>query len=145
MGLISWIKKMLPLWIHNTRMVRHVKKSYSSPGEYTVRCMCKPSAKVLVLKHASQPKGCQAASCCRMWVQEVGRIYYNLDSKLHSPQPIGNLDERRWRDVCAHVSQQHLWSEILFVWDMEYNCVFSTRVDPNYALEKIPIFLIVHV
>lgn len=29
-------------------------------------------------------------------VREVGGIYYNLDSKLRSPQPIGNSDELRW-------------------------------------------------
>lgn len=28
-------------------------------------------------------------------VREVGGIYYNLDSKLRSPQPIGNPDELR--------------------------------------------------
>lgn len=28
-------------------------------------------------------------------VREVGGIYYNLDSKLRGPQPIGNSDELR--------------------------------------------------
>lgn len=28
-------------------------------------------------------------------VREVGGVYYNLDSKLRSPQPIGNPDELR--------------------------------------------------
>lgn len=28
-------------------------------------------------------------------VREVGGIYYNLDSKLRNPQPIGNPDELR--------------------------------------------------
>lgn len=39
-------------------------------------------------------------------VREVGGIYYNLDSKLRSPQHIGNPDELRQarcqRDYCLH-------------------------------------------
>lgn len=38
-------------------------------------------------------------------VREVGGVYYNLDSKLRSPQPIGNPDELRleWWDMCVYV------------------------------------------